>query len=183
MFWTRVIISLVEFLLSFFLAVFIVYWSYRSFQKFNHDYDAQKEIYKGNVAVATLMAALMYSAALIMRESIYPVIGTVTIGLTSGGESGYGLGTLAGYVAGHLCLGFLLAVGCVQVAVKLFERLTHDVHENLEIAKGNTAIAIVMAAVVIVVSTFMQHGVGAVTKSLIPQPKLGSMRMMDAELE
>ena len=105
MFWKHLIISLIEFALSFSIAIFIVYWSYKSFIRVNTAFDAQKEIYKGNVAVSILLASLMYATALIMRESIYPVISIVTVGLT-GGEGGHGFLLLTAYAVGHLLLGF-----------------------------------------------------------------------------
>ncbi|MFH2204651.1 MAG: DUF350 domain-containing protein [Elusimicrobiota bacterium] len=179
MFWTRLTISLIEFLLSALLAVFITFWSYRSFDRFNHAYNAQEEIYKGNVAVAILMAALMYGAALIMRESIYPVISIVTVWFTGDAEGGHSLLLMAGYAFGHLVFGFLLSVGCVQLAMKLFGWLNREIDENEQIASGNVSVAIIMSAVILIVSMFMQQGVGALTKSLIPQPKLGVLRMMD----
>jgi len=178
MFWTRIILSLAEFLLTIVLAVFVVYWSYKSFDKINTDFDAQKEIYKGNVAVAILMSALMYATAVIMRESIYPVISILTLAVTSGGE-GQSLITLMFYAAGHLFFGFLLSVGCVQFAMKFFSRLNHEIDEVAHIKKGNTAVAVIMGAVIIIVSLFMKSGVSALTKSLIPQPELGELRIMD----
>jgi len=177
MFLTRLTISLVEFALTLLLAVFIVYWSYRSFVRFNRGYDAEKEIYKGNTAVAILMASLMYGAAIIMRESIYPVISIVTVGFTDQGEGGRSLLTLGAYAVGHLVLGFLLSVGCVQLSLKFFELLNRGLDEGREIARGNVAVSVIMAAVVIIMATFMQQGVGALGKSLIPQPTLGQLRM------
>ena len=179
MFWTRLAISLIEFFLSALLAVFITFWSYRSFDRFNHCYDAQKEIYKGNVAVAVLMAALMYGTAMIMRESIYPVIGIVTVWFTSDGESARSLFTMVSYALGHLIFGFLLSIGCVQMAMRLFGWLNRGIDEDKEIAKGNVSVAVIVSAVILIVSMFMQQGVGALTKSLIPQPELGTLRIMD----
>jgi len=177
MFWTRLLISLAEFGLSILLSVFVVYWSYKSFIRMNTAFDAEAEIRKGNVAVAVLMASLMYGAALIMRESIYPVTSIITVGLTGGG--GHGFFTLAAYAFGHLILGFLLSIGCVQIALKFFGMLTRDLDEEGEIARGNTAVAVIMGSVVIIIALFMQQGVSSLTKSLIPQPKLGTLRMMD----
>ena len=178
MFWTRIILSLAEFGLSCLLAVFVVYWSYKSFEKINPEFDAEKEIYKGNVAIATLMAALMYSSALIMRESIYPVISILTVALTSEGE-GYSWTSLILYSLGHLVFGFLLAVGCVQFAMKFFAVLNREIDETAEIRKGNTAVAVIMGAVIVIVALFMQQGVSSLTKSLIPQPKLGGLRTIE----
>ncbi len=178
MFWTQIILSLAEFFLTIFLAIFVVFWSYKSFDKINTRFDAQKEIYGGNVAVAILMAALMYSTSLIMRESIYPVISILTMALTNSG-GGQSLIGLLFYAIGHLFFGFLLAVGCVQFAMKFFSLLNHEMDEVTQIKKGNTAVAVIMGAVIIIVSLFMEQGVSSLTKSLIPQPELGELRVMD----
>jgi len=178
MFWTRIILSLAEFLLTIFLAIFVVYWSYKSFDKINTRFDAHNEIYKGNVAIAILMASLMYATSLIMRKSIYPVISILTLALTDGGE-GQSLVALVFYAAGHLFFGFLLAVGCVQFAMRFFSTLNRDLDEITQIKKGNTAVAVIMGAVIVIVSLFMEQGVSSLTKSLIPQPALGELRVMD----
>ncbi|MFA5139459.1 MAG: DUF350 domain-containing protein [Elusimicrobiota bacterium] len=182
MFWTRIILGLVEFGLSLGLSIFIVYWSYKSFVRVNRErFDAQQEIYKGNVAVAILMAGLMYAASLILQESIYPVVSIVTLGFTCGGEEGgRSILSLVAYGLGHLVLGFFLAVGCVQVALKAFELLNAGLDEGKEIGKGNVAVAVLMASVVIIIALFMQQGVSTLEKSLIPQPTIGNtLRVME----
>lgn len=176
MFWNQIILSLAEFLLTIFLAVFVVYWSYKSFDKINASFDAQKEIYKGNVAVATLMASLMFATSRIMQEAIYPVISILQVGMTGGGHD---LWKLLVYAVGHLFFAFLLSVGCVQFAMKFFALLNRDIDEMEQIQRGNTAVAVIMGAVILIVAMFMQSGVSALTKSLIPQPELGDLRIMD----
>lgn len=179
MFWTRLVISLAEFALSLGLSIFVVFWSYKSFVHANDAYDAEAEIRKGNNAVAILIAALTFSAALVMRETVYPVVSILSLGLTGSEEASHGVVTLLAYAAGHLVLGFLLSVGTVQVALKTFSRLNRGHDEDKEIGRGNTAMAVIMASVVVIVAMFMQQGVGSVTKSLIPQPKLGTLRLVD----
>ena len=179
MFWTRLIISVAEFCLSLVLSIVVVFWSYKSFVRVNTAYDAEEEIRKGNLAVAVLMASLTFAAALVMRETIYPVVSILTVGLTGSEDASHGFFSLLAYAAGHLVFGFLLSVGTVQIALKMFERLTFSIDEDSEIGRGNTAVAVIMGSVVLIVAMFMQQGVGAVSKSLIPQPKLGTLRMME----
>ncbi len=179
--WTQqVIVSAAEFLISFGIAVLITYSTYRSFDKINVSFDAQAEIYKGNTAVALLMGSMMYGSALVMRESIYPIMGVITVDITS---SGYSKLALAAHALGHLLLGFLLAVGCVQFALSCFNRLNRELDEVQQIRKGNVAVSVIVCSVVLVISLYMQQGVGALTKSLVPQPELGGMRVMDDEPE
>ncbi len=178
MFITRLILSLAEFGLSIFLSLLVIFSSYKGFLWMSPQMDAEAEVHKGNVAVAIMLASLMAGSALIMRQSIYPVVSILMVGLT--GESGgaWGALRLAGYAAGHLAFGFLLSVACVQISLKAFEKLTGDLDEEEAIRKGNVAVAVLLAAVVLILSTYMEQGVSALTKSLIPQPKLGGLRIM-----
>ncbi len=178
MFLTRLILSLAEFGLSILLSILVIFSSYKGFLWMSPQMDAEAEIHKGNAAVAIMLASLMAGSALIMRQSIYPVVSILMVGLT--GESGgaWGALRLAGYAAGHLAFGFLLSVACVQLSLKSFEKLTGDLDEEEAIRKGNVAVAVLLAAVVLILSTYMEQGVSALTKSLIPQPKLGGLRIM-----
>ena len=179
MFWTRIIISLAEFALSLVLSIFVVFWSYKSFVRLHLDFDAEAEIMKGNTAVAILLASLTFAAAMVMRETVYPVVSILTVGMTGSEEASHGFFSLLAYAAGHLVFGFLLSIGTVQIALRTFQHLNRKIDESAEIARGNTAVAVIMGTVVLIVAMFMQQGVGSVSKSLIPQPKLGTLRMVD----
>ena len=137
MFWTRLVVSLAEFILSLGLSIFVVFWSYKSFIHANDTYDGEAEIRKGNTAVAILIAALTFSAALVMRETIYPVVSILSLGLSGAGGEEHGLLTLMAYAAGHLVLGFLLSVGTVQVALKTFTRINRELDEDAEIGRAS----------------------------------------------
>lgn len=178
MFWTRIVISLAEFALSLALSIFVVFWSYKSFVQLHLDFDAEAEIMKGNTAVAILLASLTFAAAMVMRETIYPIVSILTVGMTGSEGASHGFLSLLAYACGHLVFGFLLSIGTVQIALKTFEHLNTRIDESAEIARGNTAVAVIMGTVVLIVAMFMQQGVGSVSKSLIPQPKLGTLRMV-----
>ncbi|MFA6028960.1 MAG: DUF350 domain-containing protein [Elusimicrobiota bacterium] len=172
---TKLLLSIVQFALSVGLSALVVYLTYEGFKRTMPHMDAEEEIRKGNAAVAIMIGALMIGSALILQESVYPIISICT--LVAAGECGCVMDFLrmAGYALGHLVLGMLLAMGCVRLALEFFERLTGDMNEDLQVRKGNTAVALMMAAVVIVLSVYMRSGASAVTKALIPQPSLGSI--------
>jgi len=175
MFWTRLVVSLTELVLSVLLAVFVVFWSYESFVRMTADYDAEEELRKSNTAVAILLTSLMVATSLLMQQSVYPVIGTLTVYLTNRSDSGISFWRLLAFSLGHLVLGFLLAAGSVELALRLFERLASGIEEDAEIRRGNVAVAVVMAGVILVTAFYLQGGVSALTKSLIPQPSLGQI--------
>ncbi|MBI4423950.1 MAG: DUF350 domain-containing protein [Elusimicrobia bacterium] len=182
MFTTRLIVSLTEFFLSIGLAIFMVFWSYKSFAQVQTAYDVEGELKKGNVAVAVLLASLMVAASLIMKKSLYPVTSSITIYLTAPGEGAVPLWKLALYCFGHLVLGFMVTIASIELSLRVFERLSTRFDEDEEIARGNTAIAIVMAGVVLVTSSYLQEGVSSLTKALIPRPVLGKVRVVPPAL-
>lgn len=177
MFTTRLIVSLTEFGLSIFLSIFMVFWSYKSFAQVQTHYDAEAELKKGNTAVALLLASLMVASSLIMKKSLYPVTSTITLYLSSPADNAVPFWKLLLYCLGHLIFGFIITVGSIELSLRIFEKLSADIDEDAEIAKGNTAIAIVMAGVILVTSSYLQEGVSSLTKTLIPRPALGQMRI------
>lgn len=178
MFWTRLVVSSVEFVLAVFLAVFVVFWTYKSFVKATSAYDVEAELKKNNVAVAVLLTALMVATSYLLRQSIYPVMSIVTLYLTSPAEAQASAWRVAGYCLGHLALGFLLSLGSVSLALRLFAKLSTDLDEEREIGRGNVAVSIVMAGVVLVTVLYLQQGISGLTKTLIPQPALGTIRVL-----
>lgn len=181
MFWTRLIVSSVELVLSVLLAVFVVFWSYRSFARVTKAYSVDEELKKRNVAVAIVLTSLMIATSMLMHESVYPVTSIVTLYLTSRGDAAVGFWRILVYCAGHLVLGFLLSIGSVELALRLFEKLvsgTEGMDEDAELKKGNTAVAVVMAGVVLVTAFYLQQGISGLTKTLIPQPSLGQIRIL-----
>ncbi|MBI5244786.1 MAG: DUF350 domain-containing protein [Elusimicrobia bacterium] len=177
MFFTRLILALAEFGLSAILAALVILLTYRGFLWMMPHMNGQEEIRKGNAAVAIQLGALMIGAALIIQKAIYPVVGILMVGLTGEAAGAKDMLLLGAYAAGHILFGFLLSVCCVWLSLKFFEKLTGDMDEDGEIRKGNVPVAVVLAAVILVLSMYMKEGVSAMTKSLIPQPKLGTLEM------
>ncbi|MFA6092932.1 MAG: DUF350 domain-containing protein [Elusimicrobiota bacterium] len=172
---TRLLVSLAEFGLSFFLAVLVVVVTYQGFLRLMPQMDGAEEIRKGNAAVALMLVSLMVGSALILQETIYPVRSILLLAFREPGRWTH-FAKLAAYALGHLAFGFILAVLCVQGVLKVFEKLTGEMDEEEQIRKGNIAVAVMLSAVMIVLSLYMRQGVSAVTKALIPQAELGAMR-------
>ncbi|MBI3548290.1 MAG: hypothetical protein HY078_04465 [Elusimicrobia bacterium] len=178
MFWSRLIVSVVEFFLSGALAIFVVFWSYKSFAAFTEGYDVIEELKKQNTAVAIVLTSMMVATSMLMQQSVYPVISIVTLYMQTNGEAGVSIWRVVAYSIGHLILGFLLSIGSIELALRTFEKLSDvdDLDEEKELKAGNSAVAIVMAGVVIVTAFYLQNGISSVTKSLIPRPSLGELR-------
>jgi uncharacterized membrane protein YjfL (UPF0719 family) len=170
--WTSVALALFEFLLSAGLGLLVVYVNYRLFIATNKDYDAEDEMNKNNLGVAILLAALVVSAGLIVREGVYPVTNLVRLYFTSP-VAYVNAWQLALLIVGHLGLVFVIAVYTISLTLRFWGRLTPKVAEGAELKRGNVAVGVVLAGVVAVMALFISDGVSRLTKSLIPQPSIG----------
>jgi uncharacterized membrane protein YjfL (UPF0719 family) len=66
-----------------------------------------------------------------------------------------------------LILGIVLAVAAIYLSLNILDKLTKDVDEFEEIKKGNIAVALMMASVIIAVAVIIQSGVLGITAALV----------------
>ncbi len=178
MFATRIIVSVFEFILAVVMSGVIIAITYRVFIKANPDFNMETEIKKGNAAVGTLVAAILFSASLILQKGLESVVSMFRMYMSSPGESGIGLGKLALLTAAHLGLSMLLAVITISVTLRMFGRLVSNLHAGKELEKGNLAVGLVLSSVVLIASLYVSEGVSAISKALVPQPSIGQIEIM-----
>jgi len=74
--------------------------------------------------------------------------------------------TVIGVAIIQLILGVVLAVVAIYIALSILDRLTTGLHEFEELKKGNVAVALEMAGVIIAVALIIQSGVVGITAAL-----------------
>lgn len=175
--WKPLLISVAEFILTLGLSWGVIFGTYSTYVRIwaKDGFDVEKELREDNPAVALLFGTIMFCAALIVRESIYPVIGILTVFLTSSLEYGESGAKMLLFALSHLVFGFVVAVGSLWGAHWMFSKMNPHADEDRELRKGNPAIAVVMSGVLLVISLFLTDGVSALTKSMIPQPSFGEI--------
>ena len=179
MFTPRLLTSFFEFFLSVLMSGFIIYITYRVFIKANTDFDMEAEIKKGNAAVGILVAAILFAASLILQKGLGSVVSMFRLYISAPGETSLSLGKLALLTAAHLGLSLLLAVITISVTLRLFGKLVRrHMRPGEELQKGNIAVGIVLASVVLVAALYVGEGVSAVSKALVPQPSIGQIEIM-----
>ncbi|MCX6686689.1 MAG: DUF350 domain-containing protein [Methanoregula sp.] len=67
----------------------------------------------------------------------------------------------------QLILGIVLSIAAIYLALNILDKLTKGVDEFEEIKKGNVAVALEMAGVIIAVAVIIQSGVLGITAALI----------------
>jgi uncharacterized membrane protein YjfL (UPF0719 family) len=83
--------------------------------------------------------------------------------------------TLVGVLAAivQFVIGLILAMGSVYIGLKMFDKITKDIDEWEEVKKGNVAVGILMAAVIIAIANVVQSGVLSITASFNGDNTLG----------
>ncbi len=159
--------SAVELALCFLLSVVVTWMGFRATTASTPDLDDVDELRKGNVAVAIVLAAMLASSGLVLREAVYPVVATLRTFMSADtGVEGWiqWLGHAAAFLLGAC---FTAVVGLV-LGVRLFTAMTPELDEAAEVRRGNVAVAIVVGTVILVVGMFIGQGVGSLLEAVMP---------------
>ena len=113
--------------------------------------DEWKEIKKGNAAVGILYAAVIFSLLIMVEPQISEFVGAIQLGL----PAQLLVGTLAFALANYI-VAVLIGVILIYLSLHVIDYLTPDLMELNELKKGNVAVALIMAAVLVVIS-FSMH--------------------------
>ena len=182
MFSTRLLISLAELGLMILASGLIIVLIYRIFLRANPDFDMEESIRNGNVAVGILMSTIMVCAALMLSKGLAASIGVFRLAMAAPIEGGTALGEAVLLIAGHLLLSLAIAVITISVTLRLFGLLSHKINTQMsmgeQLKQGNIAVGIVLSAAVFIATLYVGEGVSAVTKALVPQPDVGTIRIM-----
>lgn len=176
---TRLLVSVFEFMLSVVMSGLIIVLTYRVFIKANPDFNMEESIKKGNAAVGALVAAILFAASMILQKGMGSVVSMFRLYVSAPGENNLSLGKLALLSTAHLGLSMLLAVITISVTLRLFGKLVRSHYRpGQEIEKGNLAVGLVLASVVLVAAMYVGEGVSAISSALVPQPSIGQIEIM-----
>jgi len=180
MFVTRVLVSLFEFVLTVVMSGVAIAFTFRIFIRANPDFDMGSEIKKGNVAVGTLMAAILYAASEILQRGLSSVVSMVRLEMTAPGGTGFPRWELGLIAASHLIVALMVALLTISVTLRLFGKMTRPImRAGKELEAGNVAVGIVLGAVVLVAAMYVGEGVSSLSKALVPQPSVGRVHILE----
>lgn len=163
-----VLVSLAQFVISIILAAIAAYLGIWLFERATRDIDEWKEIRQGNPAIGLTLAAVVVGLAIILRPAVAGTLPTID-------------GRLSPDVAARLLpiyvlllmlvralLGLVLGIAAILFAIWLFLRLTHELDEMDELSRGNTAVAIMLAGVIVAIALLVSPVVAGITNWLLP---------------
>ncbi len=164
--WENAIVGLVQLVIAILFAVIALYIGFSVLGWITKGIDEEKELAKGNVAVGIFVASVFIAIALVVQSGVSGLSVGINKALTFGIFSADGI--LAVVIAIiQLILGIVLAIGAIYLALNILDRLTKGVEEFEELRKGNVAVALEMAGVIIAVAVIIQSGVIGITAAII----------------
>ena len=155
----NMITGIIQLIVAIILSVVALYIGFSLFSRITTKIDEEKELAKGNAAVGIVVASVFISIAIVIQSGI----SGVSIGI-KGAIAGNMYPLVASVL--QLILGITLAIGAIYLALNILDRMTKEIDEFGEIKKGNVAVALEMAGVIIAVSIIIQSGVLGITSSL-----------------
>ncbi|NMB78851.1 MAG: DUF350 domain-containing protein [Methanomicrobiales archaeon] len=160
------LVGLLQLVVAIIFAVLALYIGFSVLGKITKDIDEEKELAKGNVAVGIIVAAVFVAIAIVVESGVKGLSAGISKALSVGILSADGMIAIGLSVA-QLVLGIALAVGAIYLALNILDKLTKGVEEFEELKKGNVAVALEMAGVIIAVAVIIQSGVLGITAALL----------------
>mgnify|MGYP001455816855 FL=1 len=153
-------VGLVQLLIAILMAVAALYIGYSTFSKITRGMDEAAELKKGNVAVGIIIASILFAIAIVVQAGI----AGISIGIMNALQGDW-FSLIAAVI--QLILGIILAVAVSYFALNVMDKLTKGIDEFEELKKGNVAVALLMAGVIIATAVIIQSGVIGITSALI----------------
>lgn len=153
-------VGLIQLVIAIILAVVALYIGFSVFSRITKGMDEEKELMKGNPAVGIIIASIFFAIALVVQSGI----AGISVGIMKA-LAGDWLAIVASLI--QLILGIILAIGAIYLALNILDRLTKGVDEFEEIKKGNVAVALMMAGVIVSTAIIIQSGVIGITSALL----------------
>jgi uncharacterized membrane protein YjfL (UPF0719 family) len=159
-------VGLVQLVIAILFAVVALYIGFLVLSWITRGIDEEKELAKGNAAVGILVASVFIAIALVVQSGVSGLSVGINKALSIGILTGDGIFTVVVAIV-QLLLGIVLAIGGIYLALNILDRLTTGVEEFEELKKGNVAVALEMAGVIIAVAVIIQTGVIGITTAII----------------
>ena len=159
------VLGLVQLVIAIIFAVIALYIGFSVLGWITKGIDEEKEIAKGNAAVGILVASVFIAIALVVQSGVSGLSVGINKALSLGLNSD-GILTIVVAIV-QLLLGIVLAIAAIYLALNILDKLTKGVEEFEELRKGNVAVALEMAGVIIAVAVIIQSGVIGITAAIV----------------
>jgi uncharacterized membrane protein YjfL (UPF0719 family) len=150
----QLIISVANIIIAVILGVIASYIGVWLFAKSTRHLDDWGEVRRGNTGMGIVMGAIIIGIAIILKPAI---------DLPLAVEVERPFLVLLGEIIG-IAVGLVLAVSAIVFSAGMFGRLVGDIDELSELQRGNMAVAVIMAAVILAISLLISGAVASIIR-------------------
>jgi uncharacterized membrane protein YjfL (UPF0719 family) len=136
--------------------------------------DPTVELQQGNVAAGIVHAASLLALGLLVQNAVNATFDAVDLTFRGASLQPGALARLSFFAVMHVGVSLLVGTGVLALGMLLFDRITPGVDELAEVRRGNVALALVLAAILLVIALLTAPGLQAALNGLIPFPELPS---------
>ncbi len=159
--------GIIQLVIAIILAVIALYIGFSVLGKITKGIEEEKEIARGNVAVGIFVASVFIAIGIVVQSGVAGVSKGLSTALNAGDLlSLQGIMPIVLAIL-QLILGIVLAIAAIYLALNVLDRLTKGIEEFEELKKGNVAVALEMAGVIITTAIIIQSGVMGISSALI----------------
>jgi len=160
------VVGIIQLVIAIILAVVALYIGFSVLGKITKGIDEEKEIARGNTAVGILVASVFLAIGIVVQSGVAGISVGISQAMNVGFLSSLGIAIIVVSIL-QLVLGIVLAIVAIYLALNILDKLTKEIDEFEELKKGNVAVALEMAGVIITVAIIIQSGVMGITAALI----------------
>ncbi len=161
------VLGIIQLVIAIILAVVALYIGFSVLGRITKGMDEEKEIAKGNTAVGILVASVFVAIGIVVQSGVAGISGGLKAAAQA--DSLLSFSGLMPIILAllQLVLGIVLAIAAIYLALNILDKLTKGIEEFEELKKGNVAVALEMAGVIITTAIIIQSGVQGITAALI----------------
>lgn len=160
-------LALLEILFSIVLTILIMFASYKILkQLFFRNLDVQED----NMAFSIFTSGIIVSIGLILSEILPSITNVIRISLNQ--DDAVSVPELLMYCGLYLFIGFIIAVLINGAVFFLFSILTKGINEFKEIQQNNSAVAILVVAILISITLIVKNSIAVLISALVPYPSV-----------
>ena len=150
-----------QLVISIITAALVAFLSIWLFDKTTRDIDEWAELRKGNMAVGLVLASIIVGVGIILRPGLAPAALNLDVGPANAVVIKLAVQLI------QILIGLLLSIVAIGASLWIFTRLTGAIDEWAEIGRGNVAIAVVLAGVVIATALIVSTALDAILLMLV----------------
>jgi uncharacterized membrane protein YjfL (UPF0719 family) len=133
--------------------------------------DPTVDLRQGNVAAGIVHAASLLALGLLVHNAVNATFDAVDLTFRGPSPESSALVRLTVFALMHVSVALLVGTAVLALGVLLFDKITPGIDELAEVRRGNVALALVLAAILLVLALLTAPGLQAALNGLIPFPE------------